>query len=165
MALQTQLASLTVTAQGQQRVHDVDDAKGYVGTAAAGQLGCSSNGSVAPATYGNVGHESLTALLRSESDYLQQSPCHAFEHAGADDKDDDGRQGNTFDFEAAADSSSFGAEESGWRSLSGYRDCEDLWWWRRRRQQLSYRRRRPSSPFRFGVGTRPSCSTRQSALT
>jgi LOB domain-containing protein 29 len=128
MALQTQLASLTVTAQGQQRVHDVDDAKGYVGSAAAGQLGCSSNGSVVPATYGNGGHEheSLTALLGSESDYFQQSPCHAFEHAGADDNDDDGRQGNTFDFEAAADSSSFGAEESGWRSLSGYRDCEDL---------------------------------------
>jgi LOB domain-containing protein 29 len=115
MALQTQLASLT--AQGQQRVHDVDDdAKGYVGSAAAEHLGRSSNGSVAPATYGNGGHESLTALLGSESDCLQQSPCHAFEHAGADDN---GRQGNTF--EAAADSSSFGAEESGWRSLSGYR--------------------------------------------
>lgn len=139
MTLQAQLASLKAqAAQGQQGVHE--DAKGYVGSAAAEQLGygypwCNGNGGVAAAgtvgapaaqlagAYGNGGHESLTALLGS-SDYMQQSLYHAFEHAGADD--DDGRQGNDA-FEAAAESSSFGAEESGgWRSSSGYQDCEDL---------------------------------------
>lgn len=134
MTLQAQLASLKAqAAQGQhQGVHEVD-AKGYAGSAAAEQLGygypwCSSNGGGAvgapaaqPGAYGNGGHESLTALLGS-SDYMQQSLYHAFEQAGADD---DGRQGNDA-FEAAAESSSFGAEESGWRSSSGYQDCEDL---------------------------------------
>ncbi|PWZ56409.1 LOB domain-containing protein 17 [Zea mays] len=137
MTLQAQLASLKAqAAQGQQGVHE--DAKGYVGSAAAEQLGygypwCSGNGGAAaaagavgapaaqPGAYGNGAHESLTALLGS-SDYMQQSLYHAFEQAGADD--DDGRQG--YGFEAAAESSSLGAEESGWRSSSGYQDCEDL---------------------------------------
>ncbi|XP_066388753.1 LOB domain-containing protein CRL1-like [Miscanthus floridulus] len=135
MTLQAQLASLKAqAAQGQPGVHE--DAKGYVGSAAAEQLGygypwCNGNGGVSggavgapaaqPGAYGNGGHESLTVLLGS--DYMQQSLYHEFEHAGADD--DDGRQGNAF--EAAAESSSFGAEESGgWRSSSGYQDCEDL---------------------------------------
>jgi hypothetical protein len=130
MTLQAQLASLKAqAAQGQQGVHE--DAKGYVGSGAAEQLGygypwCNGNGGVSggavgapaaqPGAYGNGGHESLTALLGS--DYMQQSLYHAFEHAGAD-------EGNA-SFEAVAESSSFGAEESGWRSSSGYQDCEDL---------------------------------------
>ncbi|KAG2554746.1 LOB domain-containing protein CRL1-like [Panicum virgatum] len=127
MTLQAQLASLKAQAAQGQGVHD--DAKGYMGSAAE-QLGygypwCSSNGGAGavgapPSAYGNGGHESLTALLGS--DYMQQSLYHAFEQDGA--ADDDGRQAAAF--EAAADSSSFGAEESGWRSSSGYQDCEDL---------------------------------------
>ncbi|KAG2543446.1 LOB domain-containing protein CRL1-like [Panicum virgatum] len=131
MTLQAQLASLKAQAAQGQGVHE--DAKGYMGSAAE-QLGygypwCSSNGGAGavgappaaqPSAYGNGRHESLTALLGS--DYMQQSLYHAFEQAGA--ADDDGRQAAAF--EAAADSSSFGAEESGWRSSSGYQDCEDL---------------------------------------
>jgi LOB domain-containing protein 29 len=132
MTLQAQLASLKAqAAQGHAGVHE--DAKGYMGSAAE-QLGygypwCGSNGGAGavgappaaqPSAYSNGGHESLTALLGS--DYMQQSLYHAFEQAGA--ADDDGRQAAAF--EAAADSSSFGAEESGWRSSSGYQDCEDL---------------------------------------
>jgi len=127
MTLQAQLASLKAQAAQGQGVHE--DVKGYMGSAAE-QLGygypwCSSNGGAGavgapPSAYGNGGHESLTALLGS--DYMQQSLYHAFEQDGA--ADDDGRQAAAF--EAAADSSSFGAEESGWRSSSGYQDCEDL---------------------------------------
>ncbi|OEL35497.1 LOB domain-containing protein 17 [Dichanthelium oligosanthes] len=125
MTLQAQLASLKAQAAQGQGVHE--DAKGYMGSAAE-QLGygypwCNSNGGAGaagapaaqPSAYGNGGHESLTALLGS--DYMY----HAFEQAG---EADDGRQAAAF--EAAADSSSFGAEESGWRSSSGYQDCEDL---------------------------------------
>ncbi|KAL6901840.1 hypothetical protein ACP4OV_004716 [Aristida adscensionis] len=136
MTLQAQLASLKAqAAQGQAGgVHE--DAKGYMASAAE-QLGygypwCSGNGgggggavgapaAAQPCAYGgNGGHESLTALLGS--DYMQQSLYHAFEQAGAAD---DGRQAAAAAYEAA-ESSSFGAEESGWRSSSGYQDCEDL---------------------------------------
>ncbi|CAL4937653.1 unnamed protein product [Urochloa decumbens] len=135
MTLQAQLASLKAQAAQGQGVHD--DAKGgYMGSAAEqpgyGYPWCSAaNGGGAPAAvqpsaYSNGGggggqYESLTALLAgSAADYMQQSLYHAFEQAD----DDDGRQAA---FEAAADSSSFGAEESGgWRSSSGYQDCEDL---------------------------------------
>jgi hypothetical protein len=135
MTLQAQLASLKAQAAQGQGVHD--DAKGgYMGAAAeqlgygypwcnGGNGGAGAAGAPAaqPSAYGNNGggHESLTALLGSDC-YMQQSLYHAFEQAGADD--DDGRQAAAF--EAAADSSSFGAEESGWRSSSGYQDCEDL---------------------------------------
>lgn len=131
MTLQAQLASLKAQATQGQGVHD--DAKGYMASAAE-QLGygyswySNSNGggggSVAapvaqPCAYNNGGHESITALL--ESDYMQQSLYHAFEEEGSAD---DGRQAMAY--ETAAESSSFGAEESGWRSSSGYQDCEDL---------------------------------------
>ncbi|CAN6302283.1 unnamed protein product [Urochloa humidicola] len=126
MTLQAQLASLKAQAAQGQGVHD--DAKGYSMGTAAEQLGygypwCGAGNGGAPSaaqpsaySNGASGHESLTALLAgSAADYMQQSLYHAFEQA-----DDDGRQ-------AAADSStSFGAEESGWRSSSGYQDCEDL---------------------------------------
>ncbi|KAL6645499.1 hypothetical protein ACP70R_017107 [Stipagrostis hirtigluma subsp. patula] len=133
MTLQAQLASLKAQAAQGQGAHQ-EDAKGYMASAAE-QLGyggypwCSSNegggGSVGapaaqPCAYSNGGHESLTALLGS--DYMQQSLYHAFEQAGAAD---DGRQAAAAAYETA-ESSSFGAEESGWRSSSGYQDCEDL---------------------------------------
>ncbi|GJN09077.1 hypothetical protein PR202_ga27049 [Eleusine coracana subsp. coracana] len=128
MTLQAQLASLKAQAAQGQGVHE--DAKGYMGGSAAEQLGygyswysnISNNGgggsAGAPAAqpYSNGGHESITALL--ESDYMEQSLYHALEES------DDGQQAMAY--EAAAESSSFGAEESGWRSSSGYQDCEDL---------------------------------------
>ncbi|KAF8720361.1 hypothetical protein HU200_023860 [Digitaria exilis] len=106
MTLQAQLASLKAqAAQGHHQGGVHEEQLGYGG----GYPWCSGGG-------GNGGHESLTALLGS-SDYMQQ--YHAFgDHAG--EADEAGA------FEAAADSSSFGAEESGWRSSSGYQDCEDL---------------------------------------
>ncbi|XP_062209110.1 LOB domain-containing protein CRL1-like [Phragmites australis] len=130
MTLQAQLVSLQAQAAQGQGVHE--DAKGYMGSAAE-QLGygypwCNSNGggggpvsapAAQPCAYINGGNESLTALLGS--DYMQQSLYHAFEQAGAAD---DGRQAAVA-YEAA-ESSSFGADESGWRPSSGYQDCEDL---------------------------------------
>ena len=117
MTLQAQLASLKAQAAQGQGVHE--DAEGYMGSAAE-QLGygypwCNSNGgggpvgapTAQPCAYSNVGHESLTAMLGSDN--MQQSLYDAFEQVGVAD-----------------DGSSFGAEESGWRSSSGYQDCEDL---------------------------------------
>jgi LOB domain-containing protein 29 len=133
MTLQAQLASLKAqAAQEQGGVHD--DANGYMGSAAE-QLGYgyssynSSNGGGGPVdvpaaqlcAYSDGGHDSITALLQSDS--MQQSLHHALEQAGS--ADDDGRQ-TMMDYEAETESSSFGAEESGWMSSSGYQDCEDL---------------------------------------
>jgi LOB domain-containing protein 29 len=131
MTLQAQLASLKAQAAHGQGVHE--DAQGYMGSAAE-QLGygasCYSNSNggggsagapaAQPCAYSNGGHEFITALL--QSDYMQQSLYHALEQEGS--ADDDGPQ--PMAYEAAAESFSFGAEESGWRSSSGYQDCEDL---------------------------------------
>ncbi|KAG8073468.1 hypothetical protein GUJ93_ZPchr0006g40684 [Zizania palustris] len=147
MTLQAQLASLKAqAAQGMQ-----DGAKGGYMSGGADQLGygaydqwCGGNGgglasgapAAQPSAYSNgggAGHESITALLAAGSDYMQQSLYHAFEQATeAGSMDDDG-QAAAAAFEAAAESSSCGmaasfgaADECGWRSSSGYQDCEDL---------------------------------------
>nr|UZH25343.1 crown rootless protein [Dendrocalamus brandisii] len=132
MTLQAQLASLKAqAAQGQAMQEDAKG--GYMSSVE--QLGygypwCSSNGgglvgaqAAQPCAYSNGGHESMSALLAGseDSDYMQQSLYHAFEQAAVDDGQAEAAA--AFD---AAESSSFGAEESGWRSSSGYQDCEDL---------------------------------------
>ncbi|XP_006649406.1 LOB domain-containing protein CRL1-like [Oryza brachyantha] len=153
MTLQAQLASLK--AQAAQGMHHDGGAKGvYMSAAAADQLGygaydqwSGSNGggglAGAPSAshsqqcaYSNgAGHESITALLAAGSDYMQmQSLYHAFEQASDQDTGamDDGQAlGASAAYEAAESSScgmaaSFGVDESGWRSSSGYQDCEDL---------------------------------------
>ncbi|KAI4995135.1 LOB domain-containing protein CRL1-like [Hordeum vulgare subsp. vulgare] len=135
MTLQAQLASLKAHAppapQGMQQHQD--DVKGYVGGGAADQYGHGAyqwyNGNGAAAqqqcAYGGnggavAGHDSITALLSGSaaSDYMMY---HALEQSASDDD----RHAAAAAFEAA-DQSSFGTEESGWRSSSGYQDCEDL---------------------------------------
>ncbi|KAF8721288.1 hypothetical protein HU200_023217 [Digitaria exilis] len=122
MTLQAQLASLKAqAAQGHHQGGVQEEQLGYGGYPWCSGGGGNGGAAAQPSAYGggggNGGHESLTALLGS-SDYMQQ--YHAFgDHAG--EADEAGA------LEAAADSSSFGAEESGgWRSSSGYQDCEDL---------------------------------------
>lgn len=123
MTLQAQLASLKAQAAQGQGMQE--DAKG-VYMSSAEQLGygypwCSSNGEGLVGAPSNGGHESMSALLaKGDSNYMQQSLFHAFEQAAVDDGQ---AAAAAFD---AAESSSFGAEESGWRSSSGYQDCEDL---------------------------------------
>ncbi|KAF0913772.1 hypothetical protein E2562_024637 [Oryza meyeriana var. granulata] len=153
MTLQAQLASLK--AQAAQGMHQDGGAKGagYMSAAAvADQLGygaydqwCGSNGgggglaggapASQPCAYisNGAGHESITALLAAGSDYMQQSLYHAFEQAseGAGAVDDGQATAAAAAYEAAESSScgmaaSFGGDESGWRSSSGYQDCEDL---------------------------------------
>ncbi|KAL5209549.1 hypothetical protein ABZP36_005172 [Zizania latifolia] len=140
MTLQAQLASLKAqAAPGMQ-----DDAKGGYMSGGADQLGygaydqwwCGGNGGALvggtpasqPCAYSNNGgHESITALLAAGSDYMQHSLYHTFEQAA-----DAGSMDDLQVAAAAAESSScgmaasFGADESGWRSSSGYQDCEDL---------------------------------------
>ncbi|KAG8095774.1 hypothetical protein GUJ93_ZPchr0013g34469 [Zizania palustris] len=140
MTLQAQLASLKAqAAQGMQ-----DGAKGGYMSSSADQLGygaydqwrCGGNvGSLAggtpashPCAYSNNGgHESIPALLVAGSENMQHSLYHALEQAA-----DTRSIGDLQETAAVTESSScgmaasFGADESGWRSSSGYQDCEDL---------------------------------------
>ncbi|VAH97767.1 unnamed protein product [Triticum turgidum subsp. durum] len=138
MTLQAQLASLKAhAAPAPQGMQHQDDVKGYVGGGAADQYGHggayqwhNGHGVGAAAAqqqcaYGGnggaaAGHDSITALLAGSaaSDYMMY---HALEQSASDDDGHAAAAG----FETA-DQSSFGTEESGWRSSSRYQDCEDL---------------------------------------
>ncbi|KAF7055651.1 hypothetical protein CFC21_063154 [Triticum aestivum] len=137
MTLQAQLASLKAHAPpAPQGMQHQDDVKGYVGGGAADQYAHggyqwhNGNGVGAAAAqqqcaYGGnggatAGHDSISALLAGSaaSDYMMY---HALEQSASDD---DGHAAVAA-FEVA-EQSSFGTEESGWRSSSGYQDCEDL---------------------------------------